>query len=350
MNRIFFNGPGGEGAGLGDRKFIIDDLAELAGYLCAELVLSRPFILLNAGHNNGKPLSHDLQWKDLFDLKFAEDDKPVIVENEDNVNGGYEGYLRVISHGRSWKDGFRTAQDYSWAQEEAWRQGDLNAPGFVWELTYTDAYSNDLTKSALPLLTPGLQEKLGHHYRPDVMKPLLKLNNLDNGEPVGCQYTETGHEASQEVRMISDTVIERIKDNSPNATTFGKFHIRRGDAINECDTHVAKVKEYLSCSLKNTEEKGHLTLLLESDEQDDTYRQTILDLANDYENVTMLDVDKITSEVIKEAVEVGKLHSRFDNNYFEYDIENHMQGLFKFHLNRRRAFQCADCNPVVNML
>jgi len=349
VNRIFFNGPGGRGAGLGDRRWIIDDLAGLAGYLCAELVLSRPFVLLNEEHNNGKHLSHDLQWKDLFTLKFAEDDKPVIVENEDNVNGGYPGYQRIISRGRNWKAGFKTAQDHSWAQEEAWRQGDLNAPGFVWELIYTNAYANDLTGSALPLLTPDLQEKLGHHYNPDVMKPLLHLNTVRGEKLVGCQYAETKNEPSQEIKMIRDLIIERIQDHSPNAT-FGKLHLRRGDAINECDTHIVKVKKYLSCSLEDTEEKGHLTILLSSDEQDDTYRQNILDLANDYEHVTMMDLDKITSQVIKEAVEVGKLESKFENNYFEYDLESRMNRIFKFKLARHRAFECADCNPVVDML
>ena len=75
-----------------------------------------------------------------------------------------------------------------------------------------------------------------------------------------------------------------------------------------------------------------------------------MDLANDYEHVTIMDLDKITSQVIKEAIEVGKLDSKFDNNYFEYDLENNMYGMFKFHLARRRASECADCNPVVDLL
>jgi hypothetical protein len=42
------------GAGLLDRTSIFHDMAALAGYLCAELVLPPPSRLLNLGHNNGE--------------------------------------------------------------------------------------------------------------------------------------------------------------------------------------------------------------------------------------------------------------------------------------------------------
>jgi len=345
VNRIFYNGGGR--AGLNDRKFVIENLAELAGYLCAQLVVSEPYTLLNEQHNNGKHLSHNLHWKDLFYVKFVEDDKPVIVENEVDVEGGYDGYLRVISHGGSWKEGFEKVQEHSWTQEQAWRQGDHDAPGFVWELTYSNPYNNDLTSNDLPMLRPDLQEKVGHHYNPEAMAPAIVLNHLGHGKPVGCQYVEDRKdEFPEEILMIKKVLIQKLEELSPN-TTFGNLHLRRGDAINQCDTQVGKVRTYLSCSLQNTEAKGQLGLLLTSDEQDDNYRQDILDLANDYSHITMIDLDKMITQVIEEAVENGELDPSVQNNYFEYDIEGSLDEFYKFHLERRRTGHCDDCTPVL---
>ena len=62
---------------------------------------------------------------------------------------------------------------------------------------------------------------------------------------------------------------------------YGYFHIRRGDAIEECDTSIEVIQQFLECSLNGTEHSGKdITILLGSDEQDMYYRQNITNLAN----------------------------------------------------------------------
>lgn len=353
INRIFYNGlPGTIGAGMSDKKFVTRDLAELAGYLCAKLVLTKPYTLLSSEHNNGKPLSPNYEWKDIWNPKFLDDDKSIIIEDESDVDVGYEGYLRVVSTGALWKDGFEKVQEYSWKQDHDWRQGEHNTQGFVWELLSTVPYHNDLTVNDLPMLKEDLQKMMGHHYNHHMMKPQVRLGHGDSWKPAGCQYTnnmsdDMKDEIPEKILMMKKRLTQQLQELSPD-TTFGRLHLRRGDAINECDTSIAKVKEFLSCSLKNTEEKGHLTILLVSDEKDDQYRQDILDLANDYSHVTMMDLDKLNVRAIDEAVQSGELDASLQNNYFEFDVERRLD-IFEFYLDRRRAVQCDDCTPLTGL-
>ena len=48
--------------------------------------------------------------------------------------------------------------------------------------------------------------------------------------------------------------------------------------ISECNISIAAVKEYFASSVKDMEKKGNLTICLASDERDEEYRQTIMDL------------------------------------------------------------------------
>ena len=65
-------------AGLSDRKVILRDLSQLAGYLCAELVLPPPSALLSKDHNYGRPISNNVAWSDLFNITCIEDGVPAI--------------------------------------------------------------------------------------------------------------------------------------------------------------------------------------------------------------------------------------------------------------------------------
>ncbi len=79
INRIYYDD---EGAGLGHMKTIIRDLSELAGYLCAKLILPKPSKLLHIRHNFGQKLSDDLLWEDFINITFAGDNEPVIIRDE----------------------------------------------------------------------------------------------------------------------------------------------------------------------------------------------------------------------------------------------------------------------------
>ena len=113
------------------------------------------------------------------------------------------------------------------------------------------------------------------------------------------------------------------------------------------------MREYLSCSLKDTEFIGNITLLLMSDEQEEPYRRAIQDLADDYDYVTIVDIDRLIWQMLDEAIANGELglHEYHRNNYFVFEIGSVLrtwrstEGLVKFQLVRRRTI-CADCISV----
>jgi hypothetical protein len=73
INKIYYKDGA---AGLGDRKIIIHDLSQLAGYLCAEVVVPPPSKFLDKQHNFGRHISTDILWSDLFNITFIEDGYP----------------------------------------------------------------------------------------------------------------------------------------------------------------------------------------------------------------------------------------------------------------------------------
>ncbi|KAG7358793.1 hypothetical protein IV203_015382 [Nitzschia inconspicua] len=54
-----------------DRIHIFERLANLAGYLCAELHVPSPRLMLHERHNNGASLSYNLRWSDILVLHFG---------------------------------------------------------------------------------------------------------------------------------------------------------------------------------------------------------------------------------------------------------------------------------------
>jgi hypothetical protein len=67
-----------------------------------------------------------------------------------------------------------------------------------------------------------------------------------------------------------------VVQQSSEQVNFGLLHLRRGDAIDECDTSVDRMQEYFACSLNRTETLGrNITMLLTTDEEDVGYRKIL---------------------------------------------------------------------------
>jgi hypothetical protein len=147
-NIIYFkDGP----AGLSDRKFIIRDLAELAGYLCAHLVLPPPTELLDPIHNFNEQVSIENDWSDYFNITFAEDGEPVVRNDvfidEARKKIDRSDWLHVISSDRKMRDDFEMIHRFTWEQSTN------SSKGFVWEIH--KIYRSDLWENdRLPDLAP----------------------------------------------------------------------------------------------------------------------------------------------------------------------------------------------------
>jgi hypothetical protein len=83
------------------------------------------------------------------------------------------------------------------------------------------------------------------------------------------------------------------------------------------------MRENFECSFNGTNNLGYnLTLLFTSDEKDMDYRKSVIELADDYNHVAIMDADKTVKTVIREATSNGVLDKHLDNNYFVFEVES----------------------------
>ena len=345
----------------------MNDLAELAGYLCAKLVLPRPKNLLNSIHNFGELVSDHLLWDDFDNITFAEDDEPAIADIYDELDGidsnmdfnrehptwheRFKNHRLVVSTNGKWKQDFKTLQALSWRYSIP--KNNSTVTSFVWEL-HDEFYFNDLTLQKLPRLSSKFRSKLGNAYKPYRMEPHRYYNTEKRVTKSTCHYTNEDATPSH-ISLLREKLIQRIYDDSLlDNSIYGLLHLRRGDSIDDCDTSVKRMKEYLSCSLENTDLIGNITLLMTSDEENKWYRKEILGLADAYDHVNILDVDDLIWQIANQAMMDGVIHDYHLNNYFVYEIGDMFRtwstdGLIKFYLVRRRSI-CTDCIDVERRL
>jgi len=354
INKIYY---AGSVAGLNDRQTIIYRLAELAGYLCAQVVIPPPRVLLSVAHNYNMPVSSTIQWTDLYNITFLPDNAPVIrsdifddefdswLENPvfNMEDTEYEDWLHVISDNDKMIDDFKKVQDFTWSLP-------LNSnKGFVWEIT-NNFLGYDLWQQDIPVLPAALRNtSTGQDYRPE-MSPYLYNNK--NQIASGCEYTDADTKPLK-LKQMQKRFKKRIERHSLANSIHGLLHLRRTDTLDICDSSLERISNYLSCSFNGTESRGrNFTLLLTTDEQDTIYRNGVLDMARDYPHVSILDADNMVKKVVNEAVTNGIIQEGLDNNYFIFDVENMLRNtkwgdkdFVKFFMVFRKS-RCHDCIPL----
>lgn len=359
------------GAGLGDRKTIMNNLANLGGFLCAEVILPPPVHLLTPLHNNGKNISENLIWQDFYNLTFKEDNEPAIKDAREEFghdftdwgtvplfdvrsrNSKYNGWFHVISKNTDWKDDYYKVLDYSYSHGS-------HQHGFIWELDGKFYKADIFGEVRLNGPSTDLLSKLPKNtYRPR-MRPQMKVSCGKHGIRTekcrGCIYTNEGADPSH-LKMMKKMLEERILNQALPDSYLGHLHIRRGDTINVCDTSLKRMKEYFQCSLNDTKSlERKITLLMTSDEKDDEYRKEMMALINNsekYPHVSILDCDKMVKNVMQIAVENQLISKDFLNNYYifavEYLLRDWSNSFIDFHMIRRRS-NCAECIPLKERL
>lgn len=358
-------------AGLGDRIIILRGLSQLAGYLCAEVIMPPPKEHLSVDHNFGKPISEEIQWSDFINITFLQDGSPTIKNAKTlgrdagginisswsnipafNLSGSiYKDWLHVVSKDGKMRDDFERVQRFSFEQPH-------NATtGFIWEI-HKQWYSSDLWLERFPDLDLNEgRENAGYQYRKE-MRPYVSSyyrlhQDIKRQDRVGCVYANQSF--PMQLAMMQKRLLGYIVRHSPNNTIFGTLHLRRGDAIGDCDTSVETMRQYFACSLEKTETLGrNITLLMTSDEDDVQYRQSIIELIKDYPHVSMLDADDIAWKLVREAADDGIVSKALENNYYIFQMESILRdrrddSFVKFRLVRRRS-HCKSCNKVARRL
>lgn len=198
--------------GLDDRLTVIDNLAQIAGYLCAILEVPPPSKMLAPKHNNGNRVSEKVKWLDFRNLTFLQDDSQAVrgldasfskdfdaspVYKEEN----FPGWLRIVS-GKSDSKGL--LEDFIRLQEFSMLQGTDARIGFIWEI-HTDFYQSNLFDRLLPPPSAQVQELPGYE---DKMLPELQRYYHSHPEEAHthkrrCTYTNNNPMQLQPTSMVS---------------------------------------------------------------------------------------------------------------------------------------------------
>jgi hypothetical protein len=335
--------------------YIIFQLAQIAGFLCARLELPPPSILLSPHHNNGLDVSDDLTWQDFQNLTFKEDNSSIFVdqnsssfdrdfEDWDEIpvfdQKRYSGWLHAITD--KYKD---IMEDYEMLQNFSWKQQQENSTtGFIWEI-HMSYYNSGLFKQALTRPSEEIRNDTKYHFRMNPEHHYYQMKRKRNG----CNYINQ-EAVPADMKLLRERIIDRVLKTSLQNSVYGYFHIRRGDAIHECVSSLPALRKFLKCSLNGTEHFGkNITILMGSDEIDPSYRKRVLDLSKDYSYVKILDADKITEHVLENAIKSGFIHEGFKNNFYIYELQKvlrHESNFSSFFLDKHRG-NCPDCVPLV---
>lgn len=193
-------------AGLGDRLTVIENLAQIAGYLCANLKMPSPFESLNPVHNNGNFVSKKLKWLDFRNLTFLQDDSQVLDSNDsdddDHEIEKVPGWLHIINDGSDSSNGL--LEDFVRLQEFSLMQETMARTGFIWEIR-TSFYESNLFDQLLP--PPSVQVQDLSEYQ-DQMLPELRTYYYFHPKEIEsnrqrCVYTNNNSSRLQPTSMVS---------------------------------------------------------------------------------------------------------------------------------------------------
>jgi hypothetical protein len=332
INKIVYADIPRVGAGINDRGYILGSMAKLAGYLCATVEFPKPHLMLGAMHNHNKPISVNSTWNDYFNFTFYQDSSPAVHDLADDYDmhteGKYKDWLRVVTGGGK----NRIGRDFETVEAFSRLQVPNSATGFVW-----------IIKQPFYPFIPGLRALIAsrskNNYTYFEELPFIQDRRPRQGD---CDYS--ADHLPDHMQTIFDRVVAEIRNaNEPHAK-IGYLHVRRGDAIDHCNTTLPRMKEYLDCTFNGTQAKArNITLLWSSDEQDPAYRQAIRTIVEqDFDHIKLIDLDALVLRKMEDSVDAGAPKWRL-NNFYLFKIVAHVPKIAVFHLAQRRTVSCPHC-------
>jgi hypothetical protein len=415
-------------AGLYDRAYLLETLANLAAYLCATLEFPSPALELAVKHNNydfntntSTSIDARVSWYDFYSLQYynASDDAPSVMEYSTTSTPttvpktGHETSSTTttttiqISTSRAeylWKDlqqaesivaashsngNGNTSPTFYWAISESWwlARKALEQPLARRYSQPAWGYHNNL--SMLPDLTGKKQRSHHGSYNYNYCQyismkaPKLLQDLVDQiWESIMQQQHQQQKQEQQQHRSSSNSI------HPAGDWKIGIWHIRRGDAVEECDTSLPRMKSYLECSLKGLEDysstnttsttatntaapKTTISIWLASDERSKKYRHAIQKLIETTgggaggTTITFVDLDEVVAQHIVRTADQKRGETMpmrvpptsyyhhlqtTNNNYYRFRIIDLLFGRADFVLEQRRRHACHDCDSVVDML
>ena len=147
-------------------------------------------------------------------------------------------------------------------------------------------------------------------------------------------------------------VFDSLKESNPDTDYLGMLHVRRGDVVDECDTSLIKMSNYLTCSLENLEVYGKVSLLFTSDERNVCYRNAIKEMIESL-GFHFLDLDSYVMTTVSQYAKTLPSNtnpSRLENNMFVFKVEKEMEWHVNmtFRMSQRRSIECSSCDKLAS--
>lgn len=300
-----------------------------------------------------------MSWSDLLQAtRFDGNNNELHTRTLLSFHEEYESFrgLRIVTS--NWKDTKRIIEDYKQIHKASFQN-----ETFLWEIQIN--YWWIIRKQGGNLNNLGnivndfIQETQREDYT-DMLPTESKFPSIDlspsdvflAGISHGCTYVKI--EYSSPIKLLMQSLEREVRKHAgmnDDDTLIGLLHLRRGDTTHVCDTSIEKVRSYLKCSIGGSEGLRSVMLVMTSDEKDINYRNSILRLADEFIQLSVIDGDNITERIIDEAVATGMiLHKSFANGFVAFAVEstlrNAQSGLIDFRLSRRRS-NCPDCDPAI---
>jgi len=367
-------------AGLYDRRYIIDQLLELAGYLCATLYVDPPNFLLGSHDSGHGKLDPSLTWDDFYEWSWHTPESMHLPPPLQIWSGNQKELMKSTSAngtplkwaqygGGAWVGGPKFVQNFQeqiaiskrisepydnqttttvedtppnrflWLMSENW----YKVKGFIERYCEVTYHETKHTNTSLHLPLTEETSYVVQKYSPTVQPIVDRLWNA------------TLHET------LHTTAMNVNKNNDENSMIIGAWHIRRGDAKGKCNTELERMATFINCTFAGTEKYWkRMAVLVLSDEKEISYFLGLQELfARHAPHVQMVHVDDLITSHMQQwaappppntANASEPIPKRYLNNYHTFLLENE---LFKekanaFFLEHRR-FK-SDCPDCVNLL
>ena len=175
-----------------------------------------------------------------------------------------------------------------------------------------------------------------------------RKDTIENEKGGACRYTESLKSTTS--HQVKDRIFQFLQEQYPHSSHLVPLHIRRGDTKDVCDTSLAKMKEFLSCSFASfASHNGKVAVLLATDERDTCYRQAIHTMI-EYLGHSFVDLDTLVWEVLRDMF-AHTTNAYLLNNMFVYKVISDIRDDDRIcaALEKRRE-QCPECQSLATLL
>jgi len=336
-------------SGLNDRMSHMRNMAHVATFLCARLIVPTPGEWLNhERHNDGYPATSlsNLTWRDDFV------DYPILQQDGNN-----KSLSAIFGEGIN-----STVAQLNTSRYKQYRSTTVTELLRDYVAVHRDSFSPSSEKPFLWEITLRMQMKL-RDLLARTMEEVAEKNELGTNESTTMLPLKEPHMIRcMHVRQVPSehvqSIVERILEQLPGKAGcrhFGYLHIRRGDLKNACDTSLPTIKSYLSCTLnyKNTSSVlgSRFPLLIGTDERSQDYLGGLEETVNSFENLRYISLDELVMEELQRQVTLGLLPAHKMNNFLIFWVGKQVMQRAVFQIERTPHFdQCGPCTHLTPLL